>query len=326
MVMQAEHSISVVVPLYNKEDRISQCLQSVLQQTIEPSEIIIVNDGSTDNSLKIAKTTMDGYKGQYTIIDQDNQGVSVARNTGIQASKSDFVALLDADDEWYSLFIEKAIALINNYPDADLYCFAHNVYDPNIGLLRPKQGLPSKFRGYVNDFFESSLQGYVAKSSKVFIRKEALFNIGGFPENAKVCEDIFVWIMLANNGSVVFDSYISTLVNKTPDNSREKRKGEIPYPLIYFSSYKKFNKLSKNGKKYIRKIYFNQIYGSLLNQDKEEAKNRIKIGNKLFPLASFAMLIIISFLPKSIPLFIRKLKKKKGISFSVLTLIINSLQ
>lgn len=304
-------SISVVIPLYNKEKRIASCLKSVMQQTVKPSEIIIVNDGSTDNSLEIARAIMESYQGKYRIIDQENQGVSVARNSGIEASNSDFVALLDADDEWYSLFVEKAIALVNDYPDADLYCFAHNVYDPNIGLLQPKQGLPLGFRGYVKDFFESSLQGSVAKSSKVVIRKQSLFKMGGFPKNAKVCEDIFVWIMLANYGSVAFDSYIGSLVNQIPDNSRQQRKGEMPYPLIYFSDHKNFNQLSKSGKKYLKSVFLKQIYVSLLNQDQEGARNKIKIGSKLFPLASIVILPIIGFLPKSILVFIRRFKRKR---------------
>lgn len=94
--------ISVVVPMYNKEEYIGRCINSILHQTLQPYEVIIVNDGSTDASLEILQ--------QYTnvkIINQVNAGVSAARNAGIACTKGTHIAFLDADDEWMPTFLKE---------------------------------------------------------------------------------------------------------------------------------------------------------------------------------------------------------------------------
>ena len=89
--------ISVVIPLYNKEKQVKQTLRKVLEQTFSDYEIIIVNDGSTDSSAEIAREFEDH---RIKVIDQENAGVSAARNRGIKEAKGNFIAFLDADDEW----------------------------------------------------------------------------------------------------------------------------------------------------------------------------------------------------------------------------------
>lgn len=110
-------NISVVIPLYNKNYSIVRCLNSVLYQTILPFEIIIVNDGSTDDSLAVLDDylkTISVRDVNVIVHDQQNQGVSAARNNGIALAKSNYIALLDADDEWYPEHIEKMTTLIEN--------------------------------------------------------------------------------------------------------------------------------------------------------------------------------------------------------------------
>lgn len=89
--------ISVVIPLYNKDKQIAKTLYSVLKQTYPNFEVIVVNDGSTDNSLSEVSKISDS---RIRLICQENKGVSAARNRGIQEAKSDYIAFLDADDEW----------------------------------------------------------------------------------------------------------------------------------------------------------------------------------------------------------------------------------
>lgn len=109
---------SIIIPLYNKVDYIEKAIQSVLAQTYQNFEIIVVNDGSTDEGEKIVESF---HNKKIILINQINQGVSVARNTGAQNSKYDFLAFLDADDIWHSEFLEQLNVLINKFPEMGIY-------------------------------------------------------------------------------------------------------------------------------------------------------------------------------------------------------------
>lgn len=111
---------SVIIPLYNKEQTIIRTLYSVLTQTYQGFEIIIVNDGSKDDGLnRINENISDS---RIKIINQENQGVSAARNRGVAEAKKDYIAFLDADDEWLPGYLEKVKEAINLFPDAGMYC------------------------------------------------------------------------------------------------------------------------------------------------------------------------------------------------------------
>ena len=310
--MKNHKSIAAVIPLFNKEYKVKACIESVIQQTILPSELIIVDDGSTDSSLEIVKRVLSNFQGYYLILEQKNSGVSAARNAGVKASKSDFIAFLDADDEWYPQFIEKSLALTSDYPDANLYCFAHEVNDPQVGIFKRKHAFPLGFRGYVDDFFESSIKGEIANSSKVTVRKQALIDIGGYPEGANICEDIFVWMKLAMNGKVVFDSYVATLVNQFPDKSRNYRYTQIPYPIVYFTENKNYQQLTISAKKYLWRVYYLHIIGAIMNNQKKQAFKMIQVGIKLFSIPSL-LLIITLLIPSKLFIILRNIKRKREI-------------
>lgn len=111
---------SVIIPLYNKAPYVKKALDSVLSQTFKDYELIIVDDGSTDESYIIAKESLEGTKVNYRLIQQENAGVSTARNNGVTASRGDFICFLDADDWWAQTFLEKMNSFINDYPDAGI--------------------------------------------------------------------------------------------------------------------------------------------------------------------------------------------------------------
>ena len=93
--------VSIIIPVYNAEKYLKRCLDSVLSQTLKDIEIICVNDGSTDNSIQILKE----YGSKIKVINQENQGLSVARNTGLKEAKGEFVAFLDSDDYYNKEYI-----------------------------------------------------------------------------------------------------------------------------------------------------------------------------------------------------------------------------
>lgn len=107
--------ISIVIPLYNKEQTIINTLNSVFKQTYSNFEIVIINDGSTDNSVKIINQNFDDAR--IRIINQKNAGVSAARNKGIEESRGEWISFLDGDDEWLPNYLEEVQKAIEKYPN-----------------------------------------------------------------------------------------------------------------------------------------------------------------------------------------------------------------
>jgi glycosyltransferase involved in cell wall biosynthesis len=304
------NNITVVIPLFNKANRIAECLKSVTSQTILPDEIIIIDDGSTDASFVVAEQSLANYKGESRIIKQANRGVSSARNRGISLVKTEFVALLDADDEWYPELIDKSIRLRNDFPKGEMYCFSHHYFSPEQGYYKPKLGVDSEFRGYIEDFFKTSLVGSLAHSSKVILRKTAFEKTNGFPDGVVLGEDLVVWMIMAMNGPTVADGYLGTKIHQEPDQSRKGRDGHVPYPLIYFSDFEKQKLLTKNARKYLWKMHMVHIGASLLASNKKEAIMRLKNGQKLFPIANFLIWPAI-LLPFGFFKILKELRRKK---------------
>lgn len=274
---------SIVVPLYNKSYSVKRCIDSLLSQRYKNYEIIVVNDGSTDSSLSVLTNSYKSeiQNGCIKIINQHNQGVSVARNNGVQASRFNYICFLDADDEWKPGFLDEIYYLITECPLADLYCLAHFVSKNGSVPRKPKHGLPDGFIGYIDNFFKVSLKGDVANSSKVCVRKEALSNIGGFPDGGVTGEDLYTWIMLALNGKVACSMKYNTIVHQVLDASRFSRINSVPYPLFYFSKSKKHKK-NYYLNRYLFKIFYVHFLHSLFNFRIKEAGLRLFYAVKMF--------------------------------------------
>lgn len=273
---------SIVIPLYNKSYSIKRCIDSVLAQSYSNFEIILVNDGSTDSSLSIV---MDSYATQIDrklirVINQKNQGVSIARNNGVFASKSDYVCFLDADDEWLPDFLETLLYLIKDYPEASLYSLAYKIQREGAKLIKSKRGLPSNYRGYVSDFFNSSSKGNVVHTSTSCVLKSTFIEIGGFPKNIVAGEDLYLWIMFALKNKVVCEEKFLTIVYIQKDQSRAARRNSIPYPLVYFSQNKHFTK-NNSLNKYLFTIFYKHFARSILDLNLREAWLRLKYFSKI---------------------------------------------
>ncbi len=183
--------ISVVIPLYNKEQSIIITLQSVLNQTCKDFELIIVNDGSTDNSAKVVKDYIDNVQTTINIclINKDNGGVSSARNCGIKQATGEYIAFLDGDDLWADTYIEELSKLINDFPGFSIYgirCVEIN--DDDIPVI-PQTDF---FRGCVN----WSYQYMCYSGSSTCVRREDAFIVGLFDERLTYGEDKDLWFRL----------------------------------------------------------------------------------------------------------------------------------
>jgi glycosyltransferase involved in cell wall biosynthesis len=280
---------------------------SIVNQTVLPEEIIIINDGSTDESLiKLNKLKLNCSYPNIRIINQTNQGVSSARNKGIYNSKTDYVAFLDADDEWSVLFIEKTVEMIKKYPDAVLYTFKHQIRENNKYYI-PFQNFGKNEEGYISDFFVQSLKSSLVNSSKVVIKKDILSNIGGFPENAVITEDLYVWSRLALLGEFVFNKYLAVTINKEVDNSRSNRRNKLPYIIDFYSKNKSM--ITSDLNKYLYSIHFNHLLNSKLHKNNNEFFLRWKQGLNIYPIRSIYLLLIL-FIPSNLFSIFRELKHK----------------
>jgi len=306
------HSItlSVIIPLYNKSGTIESCIRSVLAQTKTPDEIIIVDDGSTDNSVDIAKSVLKSHVSHYKIVSQSNMGVSSARNRGAMLATSEYLAFLDADDEWLPIFCEKMCDLIKSFPDGVLFSCRHKIQDYETGAYTAALNITSGFRGYIKDFFDASKKDSIVNSSKCIVGRQTFLSSGGFPINASAGEDLFLWIDLALRGPIVFHDFIGCVVNRFPDASRHGRRGSIPYPLTYYSQNKvEAERLPASAKNFLWRIARNNVIISLMRGDQLEAKLRLETARQIFPIRS--MLLVIAFhIPINLMIAVRILRRR----------------
>lgn len=290
---------SIVIPLFNKEHLVTKAISSIIDQDYKKWELIIVDDGSTDSSLSIVQSYLfkiDNSKFDIKLIHQINQGVSVARNRGVEEAKYPYVCFLDADDEWYPDFLYNINSLINKYPDASMYSLQHENCIDGKDILRNSSYYENDYRGYVENFFKDSLYGSLVNSSKVCLRKREFLEVNGFPVGYKSGEDLYVWIELALRGKMVFYNKVSTRINIVSDHSRSGRDISIPYPFTYYSNPKNRNRLSFWAKVYLRKIYLAHIKESISSKNYYAAKIRAKSARRLFPVLSKLLLLILFFI------------------------------
>jgi glycosyltransferase involved in cell wall biosynthesis len=219
-------SISVVMPLYNKEREVNRALGSVFAQTVRDYELIVVNDGSTDKGPEIVHSINDP---RIRILEQENAGVSGARNRGIKEAKAELVALLDADDEWHPEFLETIMRLRTNYPICDVFA-TNYIFRRDNNYFRQ-----TIIRGLSNGFNEGILPNYFSVAAKsdpplwtsaVAINKTAITSIGGFPVGVTSGEDLVTWAKLALNYKIAY-SVKPKVYNWEPTNLLD-RPGRIP--------------------------------------------------------------------------------------------------
>lgn len=188
--------ISVVVPLYNKERHIARAINSIYSQTYKNVEVLIIDDGSTDNSANVVKAI---NKDNLYLIRQDNKGVSAARNSGIKRSQGEIIAFLDADDEWRTDFLETIIRLITQYSEVGLYATSYFTCNSN-GILTSMDfdGIPAApWCGLIDNYFKLLLYSLPISSSSVAIPKKVFTDVGMFTEGEPRAEDQEMWFRIA---------------------------------------------------------------------------------------------------------------------------------
>lgn len=218
---------SVVIPLYNKEKQIAVTLQSVFAQTCADYEIIVVDDGSTDGSPAVVESLHDP---RIRLIRQANAGVSAARNLGIAEARGEYIALLDADDEWRPEYLATIAALIRKYPQCDVFATNYSHVDSN-GKTFPTilRKLPfDGDDGILYNYFEvASVSSPPICSICITARKEAFQSVGGFPLGIKSGEDLLTWARLAARYKIAYSKKPLAVFN-VEGYDRNERPKRIP--------------------------------------------------------------------------------------------------
>ena len=252
-------SISVVIPLYNKEEAVETTLNSVLHQTRPPDEVIIVDDGSTDQSVAIIRRVLKAARSTVPvrIVTQQNLGVSVARNRGAEEARCDYIAFLDADDEWLPDCIAEFEKLARHIPQAGVLTVLLAKITAKGLLIPERSALPTEFFGEVCSPLETYRNGYgLVSSSSVAVRSDAWRRSGGFPVGVANGEDICWWVKLLMEERVAHSALPLSIWHDEFSGAAE-RKGAVPHHFSYFLG-------SEEGRKYLNNSSLVQFLGSNL--------------------------------------------------------------
>ena len=241
---------SVIIPLYNKAPYIRKALESVLAQTYTDYEVIVVDDGSTDDSCAIADEFVREAMGnglwaideetnrqspianRLKLLKQQNAGVSAARNNGVAQAHGDYLAFLDADDWWKPTYLERMVQLIEDYPEAGLYACNYVYYKP--GKTHVALNIPTGYINYPKAYYES---GAMPVTSITAIMPRAVFDeMEGFPLGIKLGEDFLLWAKTAMHYPVAFcEEPLAWYNNDVPVNLRATRNLHHPNNHMLFN-------------------------------------------------------------------------------------------
>lgn len=232
--------ISVVIPLYNKEKSIKATLESVLKQTYTDWECIVINDGSSDNSLEVVKNFIDEFKiddFRFQILSQQNSGVSAARNRGIMEAKGEYISFLDADDLWTPDYLETLVSLIRDYPDAGLYSIGYTaVQDNQIEGFHTERNYERE-RGIIDNPWTANKDFYCG--SNCSSRRKRLIEAGMFDIRMTHGEDLDMWWRLVIDGGLVYDAKHCVLYRQDAENRAMRKiiplEKHIPYYIDKFA-------------------------------------------------------------------------------------------
>jgi glycosyltransferase involved in cell wall biosynthesis len=191
-------TVSVVIPAYNAEKFIARAIDCVLSQTHQPNEIIIVDDGSTDGTAKIIQQ----YGQKICYIYQKNAGAASARNTGIKAAKYDWIAFLDADDQWQPEKLQLQIELLRRNPDltwATCNYIIHTYPDNRETMAWPAQKATSLLSGkeYLNSYIVAITAGMGWNPASMIVSRQVLEQAGLFSTGMRYVEDLDMWLSIA---------------------------------------------------------------------------------------------------------------------------------
>ena len=210
-------AVSVVIPLYNKARYIERTIMSILSQTFQDFEIIIVDDGSTDGSAERAETWIDD---RISVRKMEHKGASAARNEGILASNANLITFIDADDEWKPRFLETIIHLQDMYPECGAYATSYEIQLPTKKEIIPSiYQTPVKWEGIFTNYVEKTLKDLPIISSAIAVKKQVFEEIGLFKVGEPLGEDQDMWLRIGVNYPIAYKNESHAIYYRGLENS-----------------------------------------------------------------------------------------------------------
>lgn len=188
-------TISVIIPTYNRAGMVSEAIESVLSQTYDDRELIVVDDGSTDETEAVVSSFLPGL----IYIHQEHQGVSAARNRGIAHARGEYLAFLDSDDLWHKDKLSRQMWFMESHPGA-LICYTNEIWIRRGVRVNPM----NKHRKYSGMIFPYCLPLCIISPSSALIARGLLDEVGMFDETLTVCEDYDLWLRIAARYPIYF--------------------------------------------------------------------------------------------------------------------------
>lgn len=305
---------SVIITLYNKGPHIKRAIESVQNQTESDIEIIVVNDGSTDNGPDIVKNIKDK---RILFINQKNQGGASAANRGVKESSSNFMTFLDADDEWTKSHLETLFRLRKKFPEAGAYSQTYLTCRKGKKLLKNKYRSipPPPWEGILPNYFKAEIKGaHPVATGVVGIPKDIFLEMSGFDEHAYWGTDLDLWAKIAIKYPIAFSWNIGAIYHRDAVNRLYKNLRPIKYHPILIKGKKaiKNNEIPSEilpfFKEYVAKKEIQVAARNILAGDVITARKMIdEIETKTFYFDKFKCQMY-SRLPISIYKFIHRWK------------------
>jgi glycosyltransferase involved in cell wall biosynthesis len=291
--------VTAVIPLYNKEQYVRRAIDSVLAQTVRHFELLVVNDGSMDNSRSIVREYTDA---RVRLIDQENRGVSAARNRGIAEARGELVAFLDADDEWLPDFLDTILALRERFPTAGAYATGLREFRGGKRVYRNRH-LRGR-RAEAGCCFDLWRRGAFVHSSCVAVPRQVFERIGAFREGYATGEDIDMWFRIALHFDIACSPAVCSLYHGgLPDNATH---GAVPNQISPLqlslgemeadAAVSPATKLK--ARRFLKKRLATQIQTILLRGERRVAEQRLRQYYRIFGSnGSYVRLMVLQAMP-----------------------------
>jgi len=206
---------SIIIPLYNKELSIQGTLNSVLDQTVQDYEIVVINDGSTDGSLAKVEEMDDP---RIRIVDKPNGGVSSARNRGVQEAKYDWIAFLDGDDLWKQNHLQEILKMMGLFPNEKMFATSFEYTDKRAIFVHPRKAGVFKIENY----FKEAQREFLVWSSNVVLHKACFQTAGYFNVDLNRGEDLDFWARLARYFTIIKSTLVTAVYRVDAENRSEE--------------------------------------------------------------------------------------------------------
>ena len=200
------NKVSIIIPTYNRRDFITIALDSALAQTYKNYEIVIIDDGSSDDTKEALKPYQDSIRYFY----HDNKGIAPTRNRGIREAKGDYIAFLDSDDYWLPAKLERQVECFSKNSHYGMVATRCSCTTPEGKFL--KKNRPGKSGWVLTDLFKASF----IRTSSAIIRKECFDKVGLFDESLPECEEYDLWLRIAKHYPIGFINDVLTVYTDNP--------------------------------------------------------------------------------------------------------------